>query len=148
MKIEKMTIEHLDDVCKIEKECFAHPWSRESLESLLSNDTSLFFSATENGGVIGYIGMSAVIDEGYIFNVAVSENYRRQGVGSALINELITYAKKNNFCFLTLEVRESNRNARSLYSKFGFIKVGERKDYYSSPKENAVLMTKFLNPGL
>lgn len=65
------------------------------------------------------------------------------GVGSALINELVTYGKKNNFSFLTLEVRESNENARSLYSKFGFIKVGERKNYYSEPTENAILMTKY-----
>ncbi len=53
------------------------------------------------------------------------------------------YGKKNNFSFLTLEVRESNENARSLYSKFGFIKVGERKNYYSEPTENAILMTKY-----
>lgn len=138
-----MNLAHLDGVCKIENECFAHPWSRESLERELENENSLFLAAVENGEVIGYIGMNAVIDEGYIYNVAVTENHRGRGTGSALINELVTYAKKNNFCFLTLEVRESNESARSLYSKFGFIKVGERRDYYSEPSENAVLMTKY-----
>ena len=88
--------------------------------------------------------MSIVIDEGYIFNVAVRESYRNKGVATALINELITYGKKNNFSFITLEVRESNLPAISLYSKFGFIKAGERKDYYSNPKENAILLTKYL----
>lgn len=143
MKIERMTKAHLDSVCEIEQKCFVHPWSPESIEYEFNNSTSLFFVATENNNVIGYIGMSCIIDEGYIFNVAVDENYRRQGVGSALINTLVTYGKRNNFSFLTLEVRESNLKARSLYSKFGFIKVGERKDYYSEPKENAVLMTKY-----
>ena len=143
MKIEKMTKEHLESVYIIETECFSHPWSKQSLENELNNDTSLFWVATENNDVIGYIGMSVVIDEGYIFNVAVSETYRKKGVGSALINEIVTYGKKNNLCFITLEVRESNINAQSLYSKFGFIKVGERKNYYSEPKENAILLTKY-----
>ena len=143
MRIEKMTTGHLDDVYIIETECFSHPRSRQSLEEELNNETSLFFVAKEENEVIGYIGMSIVIDEGYIFNVAVRESYRNKGVATALINELVTYGKKNNFCFITLEVRESNLPAISLYSKFGFIKAGERKDYYSNPKENAILMTKY-----
>ena len=121
-----------------------HAWSKESLESELKNDNSLFLTAVENGEVIGYIGMSVVIDEGYIYNVAVKSEHRNKGTASALINELITFGKKNNFSFITLEVRESNEKARSIYSKFGFVKVGERKNYYSDPKENAILMTKYL----
>lgn len=143
MRIEKMTSVHLDDVYIIETECFSHPWSRQSLESELNNETSLFLVAKEENEVIGYIGMSIVIDEGYIFNVAVCEKYRNKGVATVLINELVTYGKKNNFSFITLEVRESNLPAILLYSKFGFIKAGERKDYYSNPKENAILMTKY-----
>lgn len=143
MKIEKMMETYLDRVAEIEAECFSHPWSRESLKNELNNKISLFYAAIENSEVIGYIGMSVILDEGYIFNVAVDRKHRKKGVGFALINEIVTYAKKNNLCFLTLEVRESNLNAQSLYSKFGFIKVGERKNYYSAPVENAVLMTKY-----
>ncbi len=143
MKIERMTAQHVDAVLEIENECFSHPWSRQSIESELNNKTSVFYTALEGDEVAGYIGMSTVLDEGYIFNVAVSAKHRKKGIGSALISELVTYGKKNNFCFLTLEVRESNENAISLYSKFGFIKVGERKNYYSDPAENAVLMTKY-----
>lgn len=139
-----MTSGQLEDVYIIETECFSHPWSKQSLEEELNNETSLFLVAKEENEVIGYIGMSIVIDEGYIFNVAVRENHRNKGVATALINELVTYGKKNNFSFITLEVRESNLPAISLYSKFGFIKAGERKDYYSNPKENAILMTKYL----
>ena len=139
-----MTSGQLDDVYIIETECFSHPGSKQSLEEELNNETSLFLVAKEENEVIGYIGMSIVIDEGYIFNVAVRESYRNKGVATALINELVTYGKKNNFSFITLEVRESNLPAISLYSKFGFIKAGERKDYYSNPKENAILLTKYL----
>lgn len=143
MKIEKMTAEQLEEIAQLEKNCFVHPWSRQSLESELANENSLFLTAIDDNKVVGYIGMNVVVDEGYIFNVAVDENYRKRGIGSALIGELVTFCKKNNLCFLTLEVRESNENARSLYSKFGFIKVGERKNYYKEPVEDAVLMTKY-----
>lgn len=143
MKIEQMTAEHLDGVEALEKSCFSHPWSRQSLMSELENAQSLFYAAVEDGQVVGYIGMSFVLDEGYIYNVAVDEKYRKKGIGSALICTLVTHCKKEGFAFLTLEVRESNTAARSLYQHFGFIKVGERKNYYSAPTENAVLMTLY-----
>ena len=138
-----MTAAHLDGVCAIENECFAHPWSRGSLENALSDPNAVFCVAIENGGVIGYIGMLFVLDEGYICNVAVSQSFRKRGVGSALIQTLVTHCKKNDFAFLTLEVCESNAAARSLYEDFGFVKVGERKNYYTDPTENAVLMTLY-----
>ena len=143
MKIERMTEAHLDAVAELERECFAHPWSRESLKETLRSGDSLFYIAELDGRVIGYIGMSFVLDEGYIYNVAVAKDSRKNGAGSALIQTLVNYGKKNGFAFITLEVRESNTAARSLYSSFGFIKVGERKNYYSDPVENAVLMTLY-----
>lgn len=138
-----MTAAHLDAVCALESACFAHPWTRENLQAEFRNPHSLFLVACEDGAVLGYTGMNVVVDEGYIYNVAVDAPHRRRGVGSALIESLVTYAKKHNLCFLTLEVRESNAAARALYANFGFIKAGERKGYYSDPVENAVLMTKY-----
>ena len=143
MRIESMTAAYLDEVATIENDCFSHPWSRRSLESELQNETSRFLVAVEDGKVIGYIGMSAVIDEGYLFNAAVDSHYRKKGVGSALVRELVTWCQKHDFAFLTLEVRESNAPAIALYSRFGFVRVGERKNYYSDPAENALLMTKY-----
>ena len=138
-----MKAAHLDDVCKLENTCFAHPWSRQSLQESLENENSVFYVATDNDEVIGYIGMSFVLDEGYIYNVAVAPQHRCHGVGSALIRTLVTDCKKQGFAFLTLEVRQSNKAARSLYEAFGFIKVGERKNYYTDPDESAVLMTLY-----
>ncbi len=138
-----MTAACIDAVAAIETECFSHPWSKKSLEESLEKENSLFLVAVEDEKVIGYVGMEVIVDEGYIFNVAVSADYRRRGVGYALVRELVTYSMKNSLCFITLEVRESNSSAISLYSKFGFIKAGERKNYYSDPTEAAVLMTKY-----
>lgn len=109
MKIDRMTENQLEAVAQLEQRCFSHPWSFNSLEEELNNETSLFFTATEDNAVVGYIGMSVVVDEGYIFNVAVDGTHRNRGIGSALVETLVTYAKKNNLCFLTLEVRESNK---------------------------------------
>ena len=120
-----------------------HPWSRQSLEDTISGKNAVFFAALEDGEVIGYAGMEVIVDEAYVFNIAVDERYRRRGTGYALVRELITYGKKYGLCFITLEVRESNVPAMSLYEKLGFIKVGERKEYYSDPTESAVLMTKY-----
>ena len=138
-----MTAACIDAVAAIEAECFSHPWSKKNLEESLEKENSLFLVAVEDEKVIGYVGMEVIVDEGYIFNVAVSADYRRRGVGYALVRELVTYSMKNSLCFITLEVRESNSAAISLYSKFGFIKAGERKNYYSDPTEAAVLMTKY-----
>ncbi|MBQ2427462.1 MAG: ribosomal protein S18-alanine N-acetyltransferase [Ruminococcus sp.] len=143
MRIEKMTAACIDAVAAIEAECFSHPWSKKSLEESLEKENSLFLVAVEDEKVIGYVGIEVIVDEGYIFNVAVSADYRRRGMGYALVRELVTYSMKNSLCFITLEVRESNSAAISLYSKFGFIKAGERKNYYSDPTEAAVLMTKY-----
>ena len=92
MKIDRMTENQLEAVAQLEQRCFSHPWSFNSLEEELNNETSLFFTATEDNVVVGYIGMSVVVDEGYIFNVAVDGTHRNRGIGSALVETLVTYA--------------------------------------------------------
>ena len=83
-------------------------------------------------------------DEGYISNVAVDPEHRRQGIGGALIAELVRRAQERSLVFLTLEARESNAPARALYAQHGFSDVGVRKNYYEKPREDAILMTLFL----
>ena len=82
-----------------------------------------------------------MLDEGYITNVAVSPDFRRQGIARALIEALLAKARENGLAFVTLEVRESNAPAIALYTGAGFEPVGKRKNFYSNPTENAVLMT-------
>lgn len=143
MRIVTADASHAAGIFALEQACFSHPWSRESIEEELCNPQAVIYAALENGVVIGYIGMQFVLDEGYVLNVAVEKAHRNRGIGSALIQTLVTHCKKENFAFLTLEVRAGNRTAQSLYGKFGFIKVGDRKNYYTQPAEDAVLMTLF-----
>ena len=137
-----MTSEHLDQVARIEQLCFSDPWSRRMLSEHLENECAATLVAiTPDGTILGYAGLLVVLDEGYITNVAVCPDYRRQGIAGELLAVFRRFAEGNNLAFLTLEVRESNAAARALYSKYGYKEVGVRKNYYDHPKENAVLMT-------
>ena len=138
--------EHLDDILLMEQQCFSVPWTHEQLMAQLSDFMHIFLAAEdENGRAVGYAGLMYVLDEGYISNVAVSPDRRREGIADMLLTELYERAKAKKLSFLTLEVRESNIAAQSLYKKHGYTEVGRRKAYYSRPKEDAVLMTCFLS---
>ena len=139
--IERMQSCHLEQVCDIGKECFSMPWSLDGIKAELSNPHSITLVAIENNIVIGFLNVHCVLDEGYINNIAVTENYRRQGIGFSLINQLMKNGKKHNIKFFTLEVRKSNQNAIDFYKKQGFLKVGERKNIYEKPLEDAQLYT-------
>lgn len=141
MKINKMTIADVDAVSELDKRCFKICWSKSAFYDEMENKLAIYFTAKEDEKVIGYAGMWHVADEGDITNIAVDSDYRRCGVGSALLHELIHYAKENDYVLLTLEVRKSNAAAKALYEKFGFEAIGERKRYYSDNGEDAVIMT-------
>ena len=137
-------IAHIEAIEELEKQCFSQPWTREQLISQLPDEQHEFLAALHEGRPVGYVGMMCVLDEGYIANVAVSPDWRRQGIGDALIAELLRRAVSRELAFVTLEVRAGNEAAKALYAKHGFVPVGLRKKYYASPTEDAVLMTKFL----
>ena len=137
--IEPMAQEHISAVAVIEKICFAHPWSVADLEKQLTLDTSRFVVAKSGEKVVGYMGLQIFSAEGYVTNVAVLPEYRRQGIGRLLLSEEM----KNDMAFISLEVRESNLPAIRLYESVGFVSQGVRPKFYTSPTENALIMTKY-----
>ena len=135
----------LAEIEALEKRCFSLPWTWDMLLGQLPDDSHEFLATVdEEGKLLGYVGMMTVLDEGYISNVAVDPAYRRQGIADLLLRELLDRAVLRELSFVTLEVREHNEPAISLYRKHGFAPVGLRKNYYEAPAENAVLMTKYL----
>ena len=137
--IRKAVQSDLAAMCEIERECIADPWSLAAFESSFAADGAVFLAAeAENGEVCGFITANAVLDEINIYNVAVREGFRRLGIASALLAKL----EEEKPRVINLEVRESNASAIALYEKCGFEQVGKRKNFYSKPTENAVLMTK------
>ena len=137
---------HLSGVADLEKLCFTTPWNEAMLEEELYNDTASFIVAQgENGEVLGYAGLHVILDEGYIDNVAVRPEYRRQGIADQLLDVICRFGEAH-LRFLTLEVRPSNTSAVALYQKHGFKEAGRRKNYYTDPTEDALLLTKEFRP--
>ncbi len=142
VKIKSMNFFQIESVFELEKECFAHPWSKDSLEEYLNNPSAYFFTAVEGDTVLGYIGTYIVADEAYVTNVAVTESARGRGIGRALVIEALENSKSNGASFLSLEVRLSNNPAVSLYRSCGFETDGIRPKFYRDPEEDALIMTK------
>ena len=149
VKIVPMTADHLEELEKLERICFSRPWSRKMLAEKLENQCAAFLVAEDSvsGRVLGYAGLMVVADEGYITNVAVFPEYRRQGIAAQILQVFLQFAAANHLAFLTLEVRPSNAAAIALYQGFGFEEVGRRKNYYDLPKEDALILTKYFETG-
>ena len=142
MEIVDVGRELIAQIFEIEKATFSLPWSMDALYSQTDTDRNIFLAATENGEVLGYVGLMFVLDEGYISNVAVSEKHRRRHVADMLITSLEERARSKGLAFMSLEVRASNASARALYQKHGYEDVGVRKNYYEKTCEDAVISTK------
>lgn len=145
MEIRKAQKGDIAAIAELEKLCFASPWSERAIEETMSGERAVFLVATEDDKVAGYIGSYCCYPEGYITNVAVDPGFRRRGIGRALVAELIKIGRKEEFSFLTLEVRVSNEAAISLYKLLGFSDVGLRPRFYSAPVEDARLMTYYFD---
>ena len=146
IEIVKMNEAHVASVAAIEKECFGvDAWSEKSVASELTNQLSLWLVAVDGDRVAGYVGSQTVCDETDMMNVAVTADYRRQGLGEKLVLALVEELKAIGSQCLTLEVRDSNTPARTLYEKLGFQQIGLRKNYYKNPKEDAYILRKEWN---
>lgn len=134
---------YANDIYEIEKECFSEPWSLKGIKDTIDNENSYFVVCELGNSIIGYAGMYVVCDEGYVYNIAVKKMYRNFGIGKTLLNKLLIHCNDKGLKFLSLEVRQTNLAAMNLYRKYEFLKVGIRKNFYSFPQEDAVIMTKY-----
>ena len=141
-QIVPMDRSHIEQIAPLEQACFSSPWTENMLaDALFDTQASFIVAESEDGGLLGYAGLHVVLDEGYIDNIAVDPNARRHGVADELLDVFCRFGAAN-LAFLTLEVRASNEPAIALYRKHGFEEAGRRKDYYTKPKEDAVIMTR------
>ncbi len=145
IEIRKAKEADIEAIAGLEKQCFSAPWSEKAISETMKSKDSLFLVAEKDKKTVGYIGSYFCYPEGYITNVAVDPEERRQGIGRRLIEELIALGKELGLSFWTLEVRESNVPAISLYDSLGFEKVGRRPRFYSNPEEAAELMTYYID---
>ena len=138
MKIQKLTPDYVSAVAAIEKRCFSNPWNETAINAELENHCSEIYIALVDGTAAGYANIYTVLDEMDIVRVAVLPEYRRQGIAAEILKTVL--AEKQGTVYL--DVRESNHPAISLYKSLGFVDTGVRKNYYTNPTENAILMMR------
>ena len=143
--IRRMTDEDLDDVFLMEQLSFPDPWTRGMLEDWLHAPGYIMLCAVHEGHPVGYAAAYRTVDEINIGSLAVFPVWRKRGIGKALLDELDRTALGLGLGGITLEVRASNEAAIALYRKCGYEQRGRRKNYYDSPREDALIMWKFFD---
>ena len=142
VRLEPARESMLDELAAAERVCFpSDPWESGVIRSMLDG---YLLARDAEGTLAGWLVYRSVLDEGSIENVAVLPAFRRQGIAARLLEETERRAREGGMAVLYLEVRASNEAALRLYESHGFESVGRRKNYYTAPREDAILMTKTL----
>ncbi len=133
-------------VCaQIEADNFSEPWSEKSFLDAMSDKSTLFYVVCADNRVVGYYVARNICDEINLYTIAVDDNYKGYGFGKALLLHLIEQSQSQNALFIGLEVRASNAKAIALYERNGFVRTGNRCDFYKKPTEDAYLYTLLFN---
>ena len=145
MRIERLRREHIPALLEIENYCFAgSAWSEGGFLSELEKASSLFLVAMRHEQLCGAIAADICAEQAFISKLMVAPAVRRQGIARQLLRALENECRQSGVSELTLEVRAGNAAARALYESCAFSAIGERKNFYHEPKENAVIMSKYL----
>lgn len=146
MQISPMKPSDLLEISNILQTEFDEFWNVKIFLSELENENSIYFVAKIKNEIVGFAGVWNDTFNLHITNIVTKKNYRKQGIGSKLLETLIALAKEKQTNSLTLEVKQTNTQAICLYEKYNFKKIGIRKNYYSQ-NENAIIMTMYFNKG-
>lgn len=138
--IRKMAEKDIPNIMKIERVSFSTPWSENAFLNEIYKPHALTKVALLKDNLVGYICANLIVNEGHILNLATHPEFRRQGIGTRLMKEVLKELKDKGCKFVYLEVRLSSFGARKFYEKLGFKVVGIRRDYYQCPVEDAALM--------
>ena len=139
IEVYKMSLTDLESIKEILVSDFDDFWNYSILKDELSNANSYYLVAKLDNEILGFAGIKYVLNDADIMNIVVKKSKRKSGIGSLLLKNIIELCKKLNISTLFLEVNEENIPAISLYKKFGFEKIGFRKNYY---KENNAIVIK------
>lgn len=137
--IRKMTIQDLDILSPILQTDFDSFWTTSILMDELKKETSYYIVALLDNEIVGFGGFMQLYDEIHISNIVTKKNKRNIGIGTKMLDKLLNIAETRNYNTITLEVNEHNLPAISLYEKFGFKKIGLRKNYYYGT-DSAIIM--------
>lgn len=137
--IEKFTLAYLSEIKNTLKTDFDDFWTYNILENELKNESSIYICCKYNTEIVGFAGISIVLDTAELNNIVIKKIQRGNGYSTVLLKELINIATQKKCKFFNLEVASNNKIAINLYKKFGFEQVGIRPNYYN--KDDALLLT-------
>lgn len=143
IKIDKMTINDLNKIKDNLESAFDDFWNYNILKEELESDNSKYIIANIDDEIVGFAGIKIVMDQADVMNIVTKKTFRNQGIGTLLLDNLISIALELQLSSISLEVNEENSPAIHLYEKFDFENLGIRKNYYQDKK--AMIMTKKLN---
>ncbi len=141
LAIVPMRADDLDAVDEIERHSFRTPWPASVFVEELARAWARVDVARDGNRVVGFVDYWLVTDEVHLLAIATHPDWRRRGVGRALLDHLLAFARAGGFALVTLEVRASNAPAITMYERAGFARVGLRPRYYAEDNEDAVVMT-------
>ncbi len=140
--ISKMTKEDLNSIANILQSDFDDFWNYNILSNELNSSNSIYLVAKINDEIIGFAGITLILDEAEINNIVIKKDFRKKGYSKILLQNLIDLSKKQNIKKINLEVNIENIIAINLYHSFNFKDVGLRKGYYKG--KDAILMSLFI----
>ena len=144
VKIDLMGRSDLPEILAIERESFSSPWTAgmftEELENTLAQCLVIRITDKGKSVISAYIIFRLIADEAHLHNLAVKKESKRQGLAQSLMETMKDIAMQVGICARTLEVRETNKEAISLYRKCGFVVKGRRPLYYTDTHEDALIM--------
>ena len=140
MEIRRAKPDDATRIAEMEELYFGDPWQKKDIFSYICAEDGMCFTALENGVPIAYVIGRIIAPEGEIYRIAVDEKYRRRGVGYRLLSFALKTERGRGLEATFLEVRKKNIAARRLYLAYGFREIGERKNYYKNPDDDAVIM--------
>ena len=144
LSIKRIKEEDLEIIAAFEKEIFPDSWGMIGLKESLYQNHTVLLGAWEEEKLVGYVIFYFAADEGEIVRIAVEPSMRRKGVASHLLLELENICEEKKIVKMLLDVRETNETAIEFYKSHGFTEDGIRKNFYTKPEEDAVLMSRGL----
>ena len=141
--ISFMTVEDLNKIKNILQSDFDEFWDYDVLyNELISANSKYIVAKTKDNIIVAFAGIKIILDTAEIMNIVTKKSMRNLGIGSYMLENLISICKKNNIKLLNLEVKNTNSIAINFYKKYNFKEVGLRKKYYDNG--DALLFTKFI----
>ena len=142
-RFSPMTEADLSEVMTIEQAVYPHPWSRGNFCDALSSGYQNWLLRDAQGSLLGYFLLLLAVDEAHLLNISVRGDLHGRGFGRALLSQVVRLANHDLMASVLLEVRPSNQRALAVYERYGFVRIGVRKNYYPNAngyREDAIVM--------